>query len=242
MSWSGHAHLLAGRTITDIISFLGYGYSYEEIVFKKRLGESRNATLNSRFDDGQIALAGLPGRSQDSLWKWVFDDDGQIEGMIQNPPPDYLLRYIPVEKALHFRTTIFKNNPEGRSVLRNSYRPWYFSRNLQNLEGIGMERDLAGLPVLHPPPGTDIWDASDPAMASMRTLAQNVVSSIRRDEQEGVVLRGSAGCWSCSRRAARARWTSGRQSRATRTGSRPLCLRRSGDDGSGQGGLVCGWR
>ena len=109
-------------TISDIISVLGYGYSFEETVYKKRNGENRNPTKNSQFNDGQIALAGLPGRSQDSLWKWVFDDDGQIEGMIQNPPPDYLLRYIPVEKALHFRTTIFKNNPEGRSVLRNAYR------------------------------------------------------------------------------------------------------------------------
>jgi hypothetical protein len=175
-------------TITDITSFLGYGYSWNETVFKKRNGENRDPSLNSRFNDGQIGLAGLPGRSQDSLWKWVFDDTGQTEGMIQNPPPDYLLRFIPREKALHFRTTIFKENPEGRSILRTAYRPWYFARNLQNLEGIGMERDLAGLPMLHPPPGVDIWDANDPAMASMRTLAQNVVSSIRRDEQEGIVL------------------------------------------------------
>ncbi len=175
-------------TITDIISFLGYGWDMSETVYKKRRGESRNPTLNSKFDDGNVALAAIAGRSQDSLWKWVFDDTGQIEGVIQNPPPDYLLRFIPREKALHFRTTIFKGNPEGRSILRSSYRPWYFKRNLENLEGIGMERDLAGLPVLRPPEGTDIWDASDPSMAGMRMLAQNVVSSIRRDEQEGIVL------------------------------------------------------
>ncbi len=78
--------------------------------------------------------------------------------------------------------------PTHNSILRTAYRPWYYLRNLQNIEGIGMERDLAGLPVLCPPEGVDIWDANDPDMAAIRLLAQNVVSSIRRDEQEGVIL------------------------------------------------------
>ena len=175
-------------TIGEILSFLGYGWSYHEDVYKIRKGESRDRTKNSKFNDGTIGIAKLPLRSQDSLWKWVFDDVGECTGMIQNPPPDYLLRYIPREKALLFRTSIFKDNPEGRSILRNAYRSWYFLRNIQNIEGIGMERDLAGLPVLTPPEGVDIWDNSDPSMSSVRQNAQNVVSSIRRDEQEGILI------------------------------------------------------
>jgi hypothetical protein len=176
-------------TVSEIISFLGYGWSYPEIVYKQRNGENAlNEVANSEYDDGTIAPAKLPIRSQDSIWKWVFDDVGDIEGMIQNPPPDYLLRYIPLEKALHFRTTIYKNNPLGRSILRTSYQPWYFAKNMRAIEGIGVERDLAGLPVLQPPEGVDIWDTRDPAMVGVRAAAQNIVSSIRRDEQEGVIL------------------------------------------------------
>ncbi len=175
-------------TIGEIISFLPYGWSYHEQVYKVRNGESRNRLENSEFDDGTIGFAKLPLRSQDSLWKWVFDDVGEIVGLIQNPPPDYLLRFVPMEKALLFRTTIFKDNPEGRSILRTAYRPWYFLRNIQNIEGIGIERDLAGLPMLEAPEGTDIWDQNDPSMAAVRQQAQNLVSSIRRDEQEGVVI------------------------------------------------------
>lgn len=175
-------------TISDVISFLGYGYSYHEVVYKRRRGESRDPEKSSKFNDNQIAWAKLPGRSQDALWKWVFDDVGAVEGMIQNPPPDYLLRFIPLQKALHFRTNIYKDNPEGRSILRSAYRPWYFKRNLENIEGIGMERDLAGLPMLTAPEGVDLWNTSDPTMAAMLTMAKNTVSSIRRDEQEGVVL------------------------------------------------------
>ncbi len=175
-------------TISEIISFLQYGYSYHEIVLKLRNGHSPDRRLTSTFDDGTIGLMKLPLRSQDSLWKWVFDDYGDIEGMIQNPPPDYLLRFIPRDKALHFRTTIFKDNPEGRSILRNAYRSWWFVKNIQQIEAIGIERDLAGLPVLIPPEGVDIWDANDTNMAAMLSMAKNVVSSIRRDEQEGVIL------------------------------------------------------
>lgn len=175
-------------TIGEIISFLGYGWGYNEIVYKQRRGESRNRVANSKFNDGTIAPAKLPIRSQDSIWKWVFDEVGDIEGMIQNPPPDYLLRYVPIEKALHFRTTIYKNNPLGRSILRTAYQPWYFAKNMRAIEGIGVERDLAGLPVLQPPEGVDIWDSADPDMAGVRAAAQAVVSSIRRDEQEGVIL------------------------------------------------------
>ena len=175
-------------TIGEIICFLGYGYAYFEEVYKYRKGESRDPARNSRFDDGTIGLAKLGLRAQDALWKWVFDDNGEIEGMIQNPPPDYLLRFVPSEKSLHFRTTIFKNDPEGRSVLRSAYRSWYFAKNFQNIEGIGVERDLAGLPLLKPPPEIDLWNPNDPATAPMQAMAQNVVSSIRRDEQEGVIL------------------------------------------------------
>jgi len=176
-------------TVSEIISFLGYGWGYNEIVYKQRNGENPfDKNANSAYDDGTIGIAKLPLRSQDSVWKWVFDEVGEIEGMIQNPPPDYTLRFIPAEKALHFRTTIFKNNPLGRSILRSAYSAWYFAKNMRAIEGIGVERDLAGLPVLQPPEETNIWDTSDPDMAGIAAQAKAVVSSIRRDEQEGVVL------------------------------------------------------
>ena len=175
-------------TLGEILSFLVYGYGYHEMCFKIRSGYSSSPSLSSMFNDGQIGIAKIPLRAQDSLWKWVFDDVGDIMGMIQNPPPDYLLRFIPREKALHFRTSIFKDNPEGRSILRNAYRSWWFVKNIQQIEAIGVERDLAGLPVLTPPEGVDIWDAADPTMAQMFQQAKITVSSVRRDEQEGVVL------------------------------------------------------
>ncbi|WP_155274431.1 hypothetical protein [Piscirickettsia salmonis] len=44
-----------------------------------------------------------------------------------------------------FRTTSRKGNPEGRSILRNAYQPWYYKKNLESIESIGIERNLVGL-------------------------------------------------------------------------------------------------
>lgn len=175
-------------TLGSILSFLRYGYAIHEVCYKRRDGYNRNPALSSNFEDGLIGLAKLPVRSQDSNWKWVFDDVGETVGYIQNPPPDYLLRFIPREKYLHFRTTTFKDDPSGRSIYRTAYRSWYMCRNLQNIEGIGMERDLCGLPVMTAPEGADIWDTNDPDFAGMLAQAKAAVSSIRRDEQEGIIL------------------------------------------------------
>ena len=104
------------------------------------------------------------------------------------PPPDYGFITIPMKKAMLFRTESAKDNPEGRSILRNAYRPWYFKRRIQEIEAIGIERDLAGLPVFHAPDGTDIWDENDDDMIKINAALTKMVKSIRRDEYEGLVL------------------------------------------------------
>ena len=171
--------------ISEVLSFLTYGWSYHEIVYKRRMGNTRNPETKSKYADGLIGWRKLPIRSQDTLWEWKYDDRDNLTGLIQCAPPNYEQVFIPIEKALHFRTKSRKGNPEGRSVLRNSYRSWYFKRRIQEIEGIGIERDLAGLPVLEAPEGVDIW--SDEYAAEL-AKAERIVRSVRRDEREGIVL------------------------------------------------------
>ena len=108
--------------------------------------------------------------------------------MTQMPPPDFGIFTIPLEKAMLFRTKSRKNNPEGRSILRNSYRSWYFKRRIQEIEGIGIERDLAGLPVIYAPGDLDIWDSTVEENVRVRLWLEDMVRHIRRDEMEGIVL------------------------------------------------------
>ena len=171
--------------ISEVLSFLTYGWSYHEIVYKRRMGRSKNPETNSKYTDGLIGWRKLPIRSQDTLWEWKYDEKDNLIGLVQCAPPMYEQVFIPIEKALHFKTKSRKGNPEGRSVLRNCYRNWYFKRRIQEIEGIGIERDLAGLPVLEAPEGVDIW--SDEYAAEL-AKAERIVRSVRRDEREGIVL------------------------------------------------------
>lgn len=175
-------------TISEILSFLTYGWSFHEIVYKRRMGKNRNPRMHSKYSDGLIGWQKLPIRAQDTLYKWEYDKNDNLTGMTQMPPPDYGLITIPIKKAMLFRTESAKDNPEGRSILRNAYRPWYFKRRIQEIEAIGIERDLAGLPVFHAPEGTDIWNEDDEEMMKINAALTRMVKSIRRDEYEGLVL------------------------------------------------------
>lgn len=174
-------------TSSEILTMLPFGWAWHETVYKRRSGASRDPSRNSRFSDGLIGWRKLPLRAQESLKKWDLDPAGGIQGMFQSIKGEKD-RYIPIEKSLLFRTTHHKNNPEGRSVLRNIYRPWYFCKRIEEIEGIGIERDLAGLPVITGPEGFDLWNADDPVAKTALEEAMTIVKSIRRDEQEGVVL------------------------------------------------------
>ena len=103
-------------TISEILSFLPYGWSFHEIVYKRRNGKSANRNLNSKYTDGLIGWQKLPIRAQDTLFRWEYDDKDNLLGMTQMPPPDYGLLTIPIQKGLLFRTESTKDNPEGRSI------------------------------------------------------------------------------------------------------------------------------
>lgn len=174
-------------TISEILSFLTYGWSYHEIVYKRRMGRTRNQDTRSKYKDGLIGWKKLPIRAQETLYEWEYDEKDNLIALTQMPPPNLALYTIPVEKALHFRTKSRKGNPEGKSILRNAYRSWYFKKKIQEFEGIGIERDLAGLPLLIAAEGEDIWEDSQEARDNLLRL-QEMVRMVRRDEKEGIVL------------------------------------------------------
>lgn len=185
-------------TLAEILSMLPFGWAWMEIVYKRRQGatpgtytDAKGRVQNapsSKFSDGAIGWRKWGLRAQETLFQWVFDDDGGIQALKQQPPPTFETFVIPVEKSLLFRTSAVRNNPEGRSLFRNSYRSWFMKRRMEEIEGIGIERDLVGIPTLTPPQGLDLWNPNDPVAVAQKAIAEKLVRSIRRDEQEGVLL------------------------------------------------------
>jgi len=203
-------------TLSEILTMLPFGWSLLEYRLKRRLGMSdlpapppapgsyeigaqgypSPTFAPSRFDDGLIGFRSWSLRSQETLFMWEFDEDSNAVVMQQMAPPDYKIRRIPMSKALLFRTQVAKNSPEGRSIMRNGWTSYYMKKNLQVFEGIGVERDLAGYPVIQiakPDPTNglavpDIWNPRSEDARTMLAALKQIVRSVRRDEQEGMVL------------------------------------------------------
>lgn len=181
MSWA--------NTICEILSMLTYGFSFHEEVYKIRRGpDEKNGKYKSKYSDCRVGWRRLPIRAQTSLHEWEFNHEGDVTAFIQCAEPDYIIRRIPMSKGLLFRTRISRDNPEGKSLLRNAYRPWFFKKHFEEIEGIGIERDLAGFPVLTAPQDLDLWNDEDARMITLRARAEELVASVRRDSEEGILL------------------------------------------------------
>lgn len=175
-------------TTASILSMLVFGYSYHEIVYKIRGGDNKDPKRKSNYNDGKIGWRKFAIRAQETLHSWQFDDDGGIQAMKQMDVSSTMgVLTIPIDKALLFRTTTAKNNPEGRSLLRNAYRPWFFKRRIEEIEAIGIERDLAGLPIAYLPPEYLSSNATAEQKAVVASLEQ-IVQNVKRNEQEGIVF------------------------------------------------------
>lgn len=171
--------------IAAALSFLVFGWSFFETVYKVRSGPSDDASRNSRFNDQRIGWRKQALRVQESLARWDFDENGGIQGFVQQTESGTFT--IPIEKGLLFRTTTARGNPEGRSLLRNAYRSWHFKKRIEEIEAIGIERDLAGLPVALVPPEYLDNNAPD-GMKQALDAIKTILRDIRADAQTSVVF------------------------------------------------------
>lgn len=175
------------ETLSEALSFLTYGFSLSEVVFKVRQGPSqRDRRFKSKFSDGRYGWRKLAPRSQDTITAFNFDDRGNFTGVEQTLPTNYTRITIPRDKLLLFRVNSRKDNPTSTSVLRNAYRPWYFKKKIEEFEAIGVERDLAGLPIAKIPSDYMSANATDEQKATFNTI-KNMITAIRKNEQAGIV-------------------------------------------------------
>lgn len=182
-------------TLSGILTFLPFGWSYFEMVYKVRQGPepagwdsgAPDAPAPSQYNDGRLGWRKWALRRHETLSRWEIDDHGGIRGMWQRNPTTGEEKLIPIEKSLLFRTTAASGSPEGRSIMRTAVRTYHMMKRTEEFEGIGLERDLAGLPVLTVPARLFLPDASAQDKAVLEEL-KKIVRNIRVDEQAGVIL------------------------------------------------------
>lgn len=173
----------------EISTMFQYGFAPMEPVYKQRRGpDETDPRYQSQFDDRKYGWRKISLRAQHSVDRWVFvNETGEILGFWQELSDIGLAQqFVPASRLLLFRTRIVSNNPQGYSLLRGAYKPWWLRSKLEQIEAIGVERDLAGLPMYHVP--SSVLLAKSPEARKARDDAKALVKSIRRDEQEGLVL------------------------------------------------------
>lgn len=176
--------------ISDVLSMLPFGFSLHEIVYKFRKGNSDNPRFRSNYTDGRIGWRNMAIRGQTTIDHWEIDEEtAEILGVYQQDPSSFgsELIYIPSSRFVLFRTKPYKNNPEGVSVLRSIYRPWYMKKRLEEIEAIGIQRDAAGIPVVEVPP-TVMSPSASQAHKNTRSEMEKLVSQIHADERQGIVF------------------------------------------------------
>lgn len=175
-------------TLSSILSMIPFGWAFHEVVYKRRNGRSDDPTSRSKFTDGRIGWRKWAGRSQDTLSEWKFNPAGECVALVQDASSTGIQgagrREVPMARALLFRTKEVKGNPEGRSMLRSAYTPWFYSKRIKEIEAVGIERDLAGLPVAY---GPAEWFEKGADQTMLQNL-QKMVTDTRRNELDGVVL------------------------------------------------------
>lgn len=175
------------QTLEEFLSMIEYGCAPCEIVYKRRDGDLNDPTRRSRYSDGRIGWRKLPLRAQETVTEWKLDDAGGIQGLVQVAAPRYASVPIPIERLLLFRASSRKNNPWGRSALYNAQWPHYASKKLMEVEGIAIERDMTGLPVMEIP--ATCFDATpSPNDAATLAAAKDILKNVRMDEEMGLAL------------------------------------------------------
>ena len=175
------------QTIADICSMFIYGWSWHELVYKQRSGPDQvDPTKRSRFSDGRIGWRKWAPRSQDTMQRFQFGTDGSLEGLVQQTVEAGTVT-IPIDKSLLFRLDAENGNPEGQSLLRTAAVDWYYLKRVREIEAIGIERDLAGLPVAYVPQESMLATATPQDRQAYQQVV-DTVARIKRNEQEGLVL------------------------------------------------------
>jgi hypothetical protein len=170
--------------ISEALSFLTFGFSAFEVVYKRRVGPyERSPKKCSKFTDGRIGIRKIAPRAQWTINRFEVDDQsGDLYGFYQDISSGFGTNYIPMRKAILYRTTTINGDPSGRSILRNAYAAYERLNAIQQYEAIGIERELAGIPHAEVPAEYLSADATEAQQAVLNQMKE-ILRDLKFNEQ-----------------------------------------------------------
>lgn len=182
--------------IKDALSSNIYGFAVQEKVYRRRY-----LSNGSVYNDGKIGLKKIALRNQETIEKFIFDDtSGDLVGVKQNLSnvagalnikSNKLTVNLPRNKFMLVTTGRNRQDPYGKSPLRDVYLAWRYLTVIQEIEAQGVARDLQGLPVLSIPAQYMADDAS-PEQKAIYENFKNIIRNIQNNSQSGLILPSQA--------------------------------------------------
>lgn len=174
--------------IAESLSSLSYGFAWFEVVYKRRVGPTkRSPKKNSKYTDGRLGVRKIACRAPWTVSRFdVEPKSGDVLGIYQDVGYGSGKHYIPTTKSLYYRTTVLNGDPSGRSILRNAYSSYVYLNNLQSIEAIAVERELAGIPVARIPSEYLSSDASAAQSGFVGNL-QQILRDVKFNEQGYII-------------------------------------------------------
>tara|TARA_R110000803_G_scaffold3886_3_gene13299 strand:+ start:2329 stop:3693 length:1365 start_codon:yes stop_codon:yes gene_type:complete len=175
--------------VAEALSCLSYGFAWFEVVYKRRVGPTQtNEKKRSKYTDGRMGVRKIAMRAPWTVSRFDVDaKTGDVNGMYQDVGYGGTSKhYIPARKSLYYRTTSINGDPSGRSILRNAYTSYEYLNNLQAIEAIAVERELAGIPVARIPSEYLSSDATPAQTGFVRNL-QEILRDVKFNEQGYII-------------------------------------------------------
>lgn len=175
--------------VAEALSSLSYGFAWFEVVYKRRGGPTdTNPKKKSKFSDGRMGIRKIAIRAPWTVSRFEVDKQtGEVLGIYQEGSyAGTNKHFIPSRKSLYYRTTTINGDPSGRSILRNAYTSYQYLNNLQAIEAIAVERELAGIPVARIPSEYLSSDATA-AQSSFVANLQQILRDVKFNEQGYII-------------------------------------------------------
>jgi len=174
--------------IAEALSSLSYGFAWFEVVYKRRVGPTqRSYKKYSKYTDGRMGVRKIVCRAPWTVSRFDVDTKtGEVLGLYQDTGYALSQHYIPSNKSLYYRTTSINGDPSGRSILRNAYTSYQYLNNLQSIEAIAVERELAGIPVARIPSEYLSGDATAAQSGFVANL-EGILRDVKFNEQGYII-------------------------------------------------------
>jgi len=175
--------------VAEAISNFTYGFGWFEVIYKRRVGPNeRSPKKHSKGTDGRLGIRKIASRAPWTVNRFDVDRvTGDVLGIEQDTGFSGGNNYIPISKSIYYHTTSLNGDPSGRSILRNAYTSYEYLNNLQSIEAIAVERELAGIPVARIPADYLSSEASAEQAGFVNEL-QSILRDVKFNEQGYIIL------------------------------------------------------